>query len=266
MNRLRKIRVFIGTAICLSTAPMVGLTQEEGYFNDIPIVNVMAGVDFKLSLGLGRFNPFGKVGYYMIPTKSNYHSMWYWDSEDRWSESSASSPKSTTLYGVGADIRLTNKTNFTFGGDYFLSDSYDKIRLNAGLLHLLRQTNSGALKGYLGGFYDEGGVAGFPYFHYAVKLGLEYDKELVRNLFLNARVYYSHNVINAAVRYYREHSGELSATVGLHYRIPIGASQIDRPKPPPRRKVQPKHRQMQIPCHAHKPDRSRNQTIIFNRP
>jgi hypothetical protein len=244
---------------------MAGLTQETGYFNDVPIVNVMAGTDFKLSLGLGRFNPFGKVGYYMIPTKSNYHSMWYWDSEDRWVEYSANSPKSTMLYGVGADIRLTNKIDFTFGADYFLSDSYDKIRLSAGLLHLLRQTNSGALKGYLGGFYDEGGVTGFSYFHYAIKVGLEYEKELVRNLFLNARVYYYHNVINAAVRDYREHSGELSATVGFHYRIPIRASRFDMPKSSTRRKAQPKHRQINVPCSVHKPN-YKPSSNIFNRP
>jgi len=237
-----------------TTAPI----GETSY--SVPPMNMKLGTNFELSIPMGRFEPFGKIGIHAKPIVSKYILDFSPFPGTENSISYFNTKKSTTFLDVGFKIIL-NKKNKLIGG---LGMDNEGIKLYTGLKHKMSNFSV-----YTGIFTENITVTGkdlvLPGKIYlglnrsGLELGLGYEHAINENLSINANVGYSHTL--KSVNFLKPPAGQLTASIGAHYKLPLPKFEMrnlefqndfqPRHKQPKRTKIKksktPQRYQM-IPC------------------
>ena len=275
MNKLKKIGMIVGMTI--GTTVLIAQQTNEGHtpFSSNSFI-ILTGVNFKTSFNpLGRFNPFVDVGVYAKPIR--FHS--YYPSRDL----HYVTPATVSSLEGGIDLRVADAiavvAKVRYDNPIWPSiqsyQEYQRLKLSLGLSYKRSLSPTSGIVIYAGIFEDIEYIShrGFYSFHRnGPELGFEYERFLSPKLSLNTRIGYSHNFAWGSYDVPEGPKGKRVASVGFHYRlhpvIPDGNFQ-QRARTPkhrtPRTQQRPTHRQLQVPCPAHKSN-YRPTSDIFKRP
>ena len=266
IKNMKKIGLTIGTTAVIGVSA-VKATDEyyRRFYSDVPTINIMASGDSKLSVMMGRFQPFGQSGVYAMPTQSNY------SYESNLSGEAIvrnfNTPKKIMSLGLGAKFDISRNSSLIAGQDRFSSleeRDFNKTKTYAGLQNRLGifNTYAGVFREKMGIYGEHMGANGTQYggkntvsegtIRTGIEFGVGLDIPIIKNLDLNLRAGYSQNLSKSHP--YSTYSGEATASIGLHYKLPLPNIKIGGPafEPKPKRtkikKSKTPQRYQMIPC------------------
>jgi len=288
MKNLKK--TVLSFCLLCSTASKAEIWQTS----NAPKTDVILGTDLKISTRLGRFEPFVIARIHAMPIKKTYvvYDMEYDQGLGVFSPvttfTTYNSPRTTVSLGGGTDFRFTDRFKLTAGIDLgSIGDvSATTPKVYASLKYKFDLSPNANAHAYVGIFgeervrylYDDEPGIYSGYDRTGAELGLKYEHRLSNRLSFNAKIGYSYGRLSIGVREEYRHmypilapKGEFLATVGLHYRFRPEFPEFERREKMPRtsptrtNRNQPRHRQTNVPCPAHKQN-YRSSSNVFNRP
>jgi len=274
MGKLTRNALIVGT--CLKAfsldaqTPSRPLPDPSIYAkSNVPIMDIRAGGFLKGTLKIGPVEAFGSLGTNLMPLKSEFlhFGREQGEYEPDW-RTAGISPSSVTSLSVGGNIRLGENSKVTAG--YELLSGY-RTKLNAGFLQQLNITEKARAEAYAGMFHQTTTIGRMANSGSGAEIGLSFERLLAPGLSLVGRVGYSHPLTQNTI--WTLPTGEFTAGLGLHYNFSPEAptftprERSHRAPKSPRVRTQrpPTHRQIQVPCPAHKSN-YRSTSNIFNRP
>ncbi|MCL2028400.1 MAG: hypothetical protein FWG79_07950 [Bacteroidales bacterium] len=255
MNKLKKIGLIAGIALCLTANPTKE-AQAQTFETDAPVVNIRTGTEFKLShIRIWRFRLYNKVGAVVMPIKSSI----YYDYGEY-----SSTPIWEPTFATGTEISISRRNKLVVEQEYGFRTKAEPGRTLYGRfswyigwkynLELLGQPNFSV---YINMFNEHG----YRLDSYGYEFGLDYKREIRKNLSLTARTGCSVGESGSVI---------FHVSAGLHYRIPpLGQPNIELPswEREPKQKVKrPNPRNTQIPCYSYPNSKVQERHVIFNRP
>jgi len=285
---MRKIIItLIATIVMIS--PFEGangqrLTNEtnitSAYF---PTVNVLTGVNARLSIRLWRFEPFVQFGAFLQMFEERMAEEWWcercWEGADYWVREEYHLPRfaNKLITNIGTDFRITDSDRIRIGVRTEEITGIARPYLGYVRRQVLSQRISADLFLYTTIPFTDGGSAVFGFLYNAVTAGIRLNYEIVRNLKLNIELDYTK-------RYNIRHwsrtialnniSGERLTTrnlidfsIGIHYHIQFGGRPQQTPQRPPRQRVAPHQRALPCPPGQMRHLRSWDRpSSVFNHP
>jgi len=281
------IAIFIITAV-LVNAPFKNVNGQDDIYptnritsTDFPIVNVRIGANAKLSTRLWRFEPFLQHGVSIQLFQEKLTSGYVPEViDDRDRHHNFYSQRFVALEILGVDFRITDndRIKFKFGGWFGFGEEFMYLG------YVRTQNLSQKTSFDLYGLHTIDKVReGWNLLNYsAAIIGGRFDYEIIRNLKLGVQLEYRrmYNVNTTFFESIENISGStlnrnlIDFSVGLHYRIGYKSSTIEPHQKNQRIQSQPKrsnvrttqsHRQINVPCPAHRQRSWERPTSVFNR-
>ena len=255
---------------------------------NFPTVNVLTGVNAKISLGIWRFEPFIEIGRYRQMLEEQMVI------EGRNETEGFHSPRfaNGTILELGTRVRITNNDRIKLGvrgpfrnqfGSYHWLQSYlgyirsinlsqrmslDLSMSHAFRWHLILGSESGSGQAFVGGYIFE---------YLFVDIGSRLNFEIIRNVKLYARFIYTgrYRFVYGGGRGHIENvSGEklitrnlLDFSIGIHAHLGRHRPAEPRTQRPPRQRVAPHQRALPCPPGQMRHQRSWDRpSPIFNHP
>jgi len=295
---MKKIIITVITTIFMIAPTTKGQTWKRGTLDaDFPTVNVLTGVNAKISFGLWRFEPFLEIGqYFQIFEESmmtgEWRRSWIGDwrggSYSDWELSGKSEyyvPRfaNMQIINLGTRFRITNRSLIIVGCIInFTSSRFEWYHPYLGYIRResLSQRTSIELSILLNPRWPRELSAhhyGIGTSHGLVAVGAGLNFEIFNNFYLTTQLMYLRRLgVN-----WRGHNREtdrvasdniltqnlIDFSIGIHYHIPIFGGQQQAPQRPPRQRVAPHHRALPCPPGQMRHGRSWDRpSSVFNHP
>ena len=291
---MRKVIITVIATIFMIAPTAKGQTWEIVYA-DFPTVNVLTGVNAKISFGLWRFEPFIEIGqYFQVFEESvmteEWRRSWIWDWQggdySDWELSGKREryvPRfaNMQIINLGTRFRITNRSFIIVGCIMnFTSRSFDWYHPYLGYIRResLSQRASIELSILLNPRWPRELSAvhyGFGPRYGLVAVGAGLNFEIFNNFYLTTQLMYLRRLGVYLRGYNRERVASdniltrnlIDFSIGIHYHIPIFGGQQQAQQRPPRQRVAPHHRALPCPPGQMRHQRSWDRpSSVFNHP
>jgi len=285
---MRKIIITIIAIIFLiaSLEKVKGQSQTVITSADFPTINVLTGVNAKISLGLWRFEPFVQYGIYLQMFEERMTTEIF-SNETSVSQNEYYSPKFSgrAVFDFGTKFRITNRNRIKIGiaigyygfipWDRFYLGYIHKVNLSQRIsLDLSIQYGFDWLDLRRGWSYwrnsGQTGIANYQFVSFRTRLNYEIFRNLNLNVQLgytrryNVRYAWTEDVVESVLT-----RNFINFSIGIHYHIPLVGGQPQQPIPPrpPRQRVAPHQRALPCPPGQMRHLRSWDRpSSVFNHP
>jgi hypothetical protein len=292
MEKLKKLGAIIGTTAALVAGPVEAVAETKPNTTNRSITNIantdlVFDADAKLTLQFGKLGLFGKAGFRALPIETELigkHPDYPFD-ESMWVTRTMSNQ--ALSIGVGADFELNKITKLVAGIDLrgginnsneididgTRKQGYRSRKYYAGVNNKINLAPKLSTSIYSGLFSEKqragpsNDLSHIGSDRGGVELGINFEHRLSKRMSLEARAGYALGIIHGG----DGNRGELSAGIGLNYKLPIRMPDVDldwEPRQPKQKRYKPPKRKAvksTVPCYAYPTKKFPEKNVPFIR-